>query len=380
MPNTAGGLEKETLTTKADNLYRQKEEEQKQNNKLSRDKVDLIGQIATLEQSLKSDILKNAAQLRTFTQRSEQLRAAKTEEAGRMAQRRREIEQQLGSTSVVQAEVERLRDAMQTLQDVAAAEKASNAQKEEEVKKHAFAVRKQLEELSRKTLRELTKEFEERAAKAMENESKNALQQNALLQEELAEHSAMVLRLMDEHQKKYDDLRAIRMERDLLKSQTSIQAQRVESLTENKVEYEEIIAETQAQIAEIHAENRNLSEHEEMITHTVDKIARLEDERERLLMDIGKAKARALHLTRVVLAARQSYVRHTQQQQASGRSNENSHTLINIGALQNGEQAKQYPPAAPSPRITNRNKIPKGTAEELAIWSTAHFSNADISW
>ena len=39
------------------------------------------------------------------------------------------------------------------------------------------------------------------------------------------------------------------------------------------------------------------SEHEEMITHTVDKIARLEDERERLLMDIGKAKARALHLT-----------------------------------------------------------------------------------
>ena len=149
---------------------------------------------------------------------------------------------------------------------------------------------------------------------------------------------------------------------------------------QNKVEYEEIIAETQAQIAEIHAENRNLSEHEEMITHTVDKIARLEDERERLLMDIGKAKARALHLTRVVLAARQSYVRHTQQQQAIGRSNENSHTLINIGALQNGEQAKQYPPAAPSPRITNRNKIPKGTAEELAIWSTAHFSNTDISW
>ena len=372
--------EKETLTTKADNLYRQKEEEQKQNNKLSRDKVDLIGQIATLEQSLQSDILKNAAQLRTFTQRSEQLRAAKTEEVGRMAQRRREIEQQLGSTSVVQAEAERLRDAMQTLQDVAAAEKASNAQKEEEVKKHAFAVRKQLEELSRKTLRELTNEFEERAAKAMENESKNALQQNALLQEELAEHSAMVLRLMDEHQKKHDDLRAMRMERDLLKSQASIQAQRVESLTENKVEYEEIIAETQAQIAEIHAENQNLSEHEEMITHTVDKIALLEDERERLLMDIGKAKARALHLTRVVLAARQSYVRHTQQQRASGHSNnENSHTFINIGALQNEEQGKQYPPAVPSPRTANRNQ-PKGTAEELAIWSTAHFSNADISW
>ena len=48
--------------------------------------------------------------------------------------------------------------------------------------KHAFTV-KQLK--SRKTLRELTKEFEERAAKAMENESKNALQQNALLQEGL---------------------------------------------------------------------------------------------------------------------------------------------------------------------------------------------------
>ena len=57
---------------------------------------------------------------------------------------------------------------------------------EEEVKKHAFNVRKQLEELSRKTLRELNQEFEDRAVKAMESESENAHAQNVVLQEELA--------------------------------------------------------------------------------------------------------------------------------------------------------------------------------------------------
>ena len=180
-----------------------------------------------------------------------------------------------------------------------------------------------------------------------------------------------------------------RMERDLLRSQTSIQAQRVEALTENKAEYEEIIVETQAQIAEVHEANRKLAEHEELVTHSVEKLAHLEAEREQLLVDIGKAKARALRLTRVVLTTRQQAARRQQQAQlAQSQSIIPSPRKSDADADENnGDQAAQLPrpPNAPPPSERHRSRGGRcgggvALADDIAIWSTAHYSNADIAW
>jgi hypothetical protein len=390
-PTTSGAFmaEKDSLTNKADSLYNQKEEEEKQNTKLSRDKVQLIGQIATLERALQDLQIKNAKELQAFVKKAEEQRAVRTQTVGRMAQRKKDLEQHLGSTSIVEAEVVRLRGIVQTLQDVAAAEKASNSEKEEEVKKHAFNVRKQLEELSRKTLRELNQEFEDRAKAAMKSESENALAQNTLLSEELAEHSAMVLRLMDEHQNKHDDLRSMRMERDLLRSQVAIQAQRVEALTENKAEYEEIIVETQAQIAEVHEENRKLAEHEEMVQHSVEKLRRLEAEKDQLMVEIGKGKANALRLTRQILGERQRAARAA----ASIKAAPTTQSLIEAPDVPRAGGSSSSPVAAPV-ALPQPQKPPRrrqksggggggggaGGGDHLAIWSTSHFSNADLLW
>ena len=164
----------------------------------------------------------------------------------------------------------------------------------------------------------------------------------------------------------------------------------MEALTENKAEYEEIIVETQAQIAEVHEENRKLAEHEEMVQHSVEKLRRLEAEKDQLMVEIGKGKANALRLTRQILGERQRAARAA----ASIEAAPTTQSLIEAPDVPRAGGSSSSPVAAPV-ALPQPQKPPRrrqksgggggggggaGGGDHLAIWSTSHFSNADLLW